>query len=110
MANEIVSARLISERPDIYGYHDYREFLTDLISYSRNQDENFSMRELARQAQVSVSHLSMVLAGDRNLSKKSLSKILPLLHLNSAEQSYLDLIRIISDSDSQKKRLVAMAR
>jgi len=98
------------KRPDIFAYHDYRSFLREWFQYLRNTRPGFSLRALAREAKIGSGYLPMVLSGARNLSDKALNKMSSSLGLTSQEKVYLELLRTISDSESQEARLEALKR
>lgn len=95
-------------KPDIYDYHDYRAFLRDWFEFLRREESGFSMRSLAIKSELSAAYLPFVVSGSRNLSEKSLRKLQPFLKLAKSELQYLDLLRILSDSDSQSVRMDAL--
>src|SRR4051812_2691139 len=99
-----------SDRPDVYRYHDYRAFLKDWIAHRKTVRAGYSMRMLATEAKLASGYLPPVLAGAREISLKALSKILPVLGLNRAEQGYLESLVKLATSDSQEARIAAVSR
>ena len=97
-------------RPDIYRYHDYRKFLTDLIQYRKNTEAGFSLRAVAKKSNLAVGYLSMILSGDRKMLHETLEKIAKPLGLNASEKSYLELLRTVADSDSSSIKHEALTR
>lgn len=65
------------------------------------------MRQVAKQSGISAAYLPLVLSKKRNLSADVLIKLAPNLHLDAQEQKFLELLRILSDSDSTKARINA---
>jgi uncharacterized protein (TIGR02147 family) len=99
-----------SSRPDVFSYHDYKEFLRDWIGYRKKTQAGFSVREIASRAQFAVGYLSTILSGDRHISAKSFAKLAPILELAPSELSYLEsLIKFIT-ADTQEARLAALER
>ncbi len=98
------------KRPEIYEYHNYREFLKDWLSYLKKGRANLSLRQLAKSSEIAPSHISMVLNGKRDLTKDMLSKLKPYLQLRPSELSYLENLQVLSDSDSQEERVVAIKK
>ena len=96
--------------PSIYGYHDYRKFLKDWLSYKKLSQSNFSLRSIAKTAGVATGYINMILSGSRNLSKKGLTKLSPHLGLSKTELSFLNQLRIVSDSELQFERLQALKK
>jgi uncharacterized protein (TIGR02147 family) len=78
------------QRPDVFGYHDYRVFLKEWIAFLKETQPDFSGRTLAVQADIPVSCLPMVFSGKRELSIKNLLKLAPYLQLSRSEFGYLE--------------------
>ncbi len=90
-------------KPDVYAYHDYREFLRVLLQHLK-QNQRLSTRKIARQSGVSESYISMVISGGRRLSADQLEKLSPVLGLERSETSYIGwLIEIDEASDSEER-------
>src|SRR4051812_24664316 len=85
------------KRPDIYAHHAYREFLKEWFTYRKALDPAFSLRALAREAQLASGLLPMVMAGKRPLSAKALAKLAGPLGLGTTELSYLELLRKVEE-------------
>ena len=94
--------------PSIYGYHDYRGYLRDLLAHAKKKQPEYSLRSLAKQAGVSAPYLSVVLSGNKNLSGKIMEELLKILDLNDDEKSYFRLLRTIADSDDAEERHQAL--
>jgi uncharacterized protein (TIGR02147 family) len=97
-------------RPSIFRYHDYREFLKDFIEYKRAGDSKFSLRSVAKKANLTAAYLSMILKGVRSLSPKAFERLFPVLGLNVSERSYLSSLVKLADSKSMKQRFEALER
>lgn len=98
----------IVEKPNIQDYHDYLEFLRDWIEYLKDQEKGFSLRKVAKEAGMASGYLSMCFSGKRILSKKAFDKIKPYLNLNTRELKYLELLRVIADSEISRQRVEAL--
>ena len=94
-------------RPDIFRYHDYRKFMSDWFTLSKSRQADFSLRSLAKKAQLSCAYLPLVLAGARSLSAKALEKLVPFLGLKTREAQYLNMLRLLSEGETQEARLAA---
>ncbi len=94
--------------PNIYSYHDFREYLRDWIEHKKNIDPNFSVRSLARSSGVSPGYIPLILSGKRTLTEKSARKLVPSLNLSKSEQKYFEYIRQISESTSPDKKIEAL--
>lgn len=97
-------------RPDIFRYHDYREFLRDWFNFLKQTKPGFSLRSLARESGLASGYLPMVLSGSRNLSAKALEKCSRYLALTPRERNYLDLLRTLGDSDAPEARREAFEK
>lgn len=96
------------QRPDLFGYHDYRAFLGDWIAYLKSESPGLSIRKLSQQAGLASGYLPMVLAGDRSLSEEALRKLRPLLKLDRAEESYLEWLRVLGSTHDPAQRTEAL--
>ncbi|MEZ4873403.1 MAG: TIGR02147 family protein [Bdellovibrionales bacterium] len=101
---------LTTQRPNVFEYHDYREFLNDLLAYLKASRFNLSKRDVAKSSGVASGYLPMVLNRKRNLSVKAVDKFKKALRLNDQEISYLKLLLTLSDSNDQDERLKAVKR
>lgn len=99
-----------SERPDLFRYHDYREFLVDWFAYLKSSQKRFSLRSLARAAGVASGYLPMVLSGKRSLSSNNLAKLSKHLALSASERSFLESLRALAETDSPEVRRDALER
>lgn len=102
------SAINIKSRPDIFSYHDYREFLVSWFGYIKVIDASKTLREISRTADLSPGYLPLVLSGQRSLTLKSLKKLLPPLKLKPTEQSYLKLLVNLGEASTQEERSNAL--
>jgi uncharacterized protein (TIGR02147 family) len=85
-------------RPKLHDYLDYRLFLKDHLSSLSRDDRKYSLRWLAKRAGFpSPSHLSMVLSGQRSLTKEKLHNICTALHLNNDDEAYLGILVELSE-------------
>jgi uncharacterized protein (TIGR02147 family) len=77
--------------PDILHYTQYRVYLKDYLQIAKENDPKFSLRAFAQKADFSGhGHLRFVLDGKRNLSKRSLLKLVLALDLPKERASYLE--------------------
>lgn len=95
-------------RPNIATYHDYREFLRDIIGYLSTSQAGFSLRSLARASKLSPSYLSMVLSGHRSLSAVALEQLGPHLAFSETEAKYCELLRAIVEESTPERREAAL--
>lgn len=95
-------------KPNIQNYHDYLEFLKDWTDYLKKKNDGFSLRKIAQQAEIASGYLPMCFSRQRNLSSKVYEKIKPFLKLSVKEKRFLDLLRIIAESEIPEERVQAL--
>lgn len=81
--------------------------MSDWFSYSKSRQTDFSLRSLAKKAQLSCAYLPLVMAGARSLSANALEKLIPFLGLKTREAAYLNMLRQLSEGETQEARLSA---
>lgn len=100
--------KAVMSKPNIQEYHDYLEFLKDWVEYQKNVDREFSLRKVAKEAKMASGYLSMCFNRKRTLSEKAYQKIKPLLRITGKEERYLDLLRVVAESEDAKSRVNAL--
>ena len=95
-------------KPNIQNYHDYLEFLKDWTEYLKEQERGFSLRKIAKDAGIASGYLPMCFSRKRKLSLKFYEKIKPFLKLSIKEKRYLDLLRVIAESEIPNERVHAL--
>ncbi|MDB5051766.1 MAG: hypothetical protein JWO30_4837, partial [Fibrobacteres bacterium] len=77
--------------PDLLGYTNYRLFLKDYYLAQKKQNPKFSLRYFAKKANF-PSHglLQYLMEGKRNLSKKTLLKLVSALGLNPEQANHFE--------------------
>ena len=95
-------------KPNIQNYHDYLEFLKDWTKYLKEQESGFSLRKIAKEAGIASGYLPMCFSRKRTLSLKIYEKIKPFLKLSVKEKRFLDLLRIIAESEIPSQRVQAL--
>ncbi len=95
-------------KPNIQEYHDYLEFLKDWIEFLKDREKGFSLRQVAKEAGMASGYLPMCFSRKRKLSKKAFDKLKPYLKLSGKEERYLDLLRVIAESEEPKERVQAL--
>ena len=98
------------KHPRVFDFHDYRQYLNAWLEYKKSIDPKFSLRKLAKEINSSPSYLSMILNGERKLRSSVLTSWKNLLNLSDSEFSYLECLQVLSDSDSQEDRLIAIKK
>lgn len=98
------------ELPNVFRYLDFRLFLKDWLAYQKASQSGLSLRDVARAAGLTPSHLSMAISGARSLTPAAFSKLIPVLELSPAEQSFFELLVTLGTASSQRVRLGALER
>jgi uncharacterized protein (TIGR02147 family) len=97
--------------PDIIHYTSYRQFLADVHAARKERDPRFSVRAFAKEAGF-ASHTLMryVLDGKRNLSKKSLLKLVLALKLPKDRAEYFENLVFFNQSKTLEEKSVYYGR
>lgn len=96
------------KKPEIYSYHDYRQYLKDRMEFEKSIQPRFSLRALAAKVKVAPGFLPMLLSGSRSVSVEVLERIGAELGLAKEERRYLQDLRTLTESSSQALRLEAL--
>jgi len=96
-----------SDRPNIFEYQNYREFLKDWFNYLK-MEHHLSIRKFSKAAGISNGFLVMVLSGKRPLSSKAFNKILPFLHLEKYEARFLEKLRLCEVASNAESKHAAV--
>lgn len=90
---------------NIFEYTDYRQFLKDYYTRSKEDNQNFSYRYFAQKAGISSSNcLHMVISGKRSLNRDYLLKFAKGIGLNKKEQNYLETLVSFSKAKTPEAR------
>jgi uncharacterized protein (TIGR02147 family) len=100
-----------SEKPDIINYTNYRQYLADIYAFRKTDEPRFSVRAFAKEAGFS-SHTLMryILDGKRNLSKKSLLKLILALDLNRDRTEYFENLVFFNQSKNLDEKNIYYQR
>lgn len=83
----------MTNRPVIYDYFDYREYLDDTFNHRKNENPAYSHRKFLADAQIPGStYLLRILQNERKLSPKYLSNFSRALQHTPAEAQYFELL------------------
>jgi uncharacterized protein (TIGR02147 family) len=105
-----------SESPDpprVFGFSDYRAYLTAYFAYRKAADPRFSLRVFARHPELklsSSSFLSAVLKGRKNLSQSLRLRFGRALGLGPPEQDYFEALIQADQSRTAQERSHFRAR
>lgn len=91
------------KKPEIYNYHDYKEFIKDCIEYAK-VEHGLSQKKVAETSNVSAALLSMILSGERTISEEVIDKLSYVFKLTTSEKNFLNHLRVLTDSNSLEDR------
>lgn len=96
------------ERPDIFMFHDYRVFLSEIIRLKKNQSKSFNNKLLAKSLEVTPAYISMLLKGKRELTNNLILPMGQVLGLDKNELVFFELLVNfnISKDDNSKNRFL----
>jgi uncharacterized protein (TIGR02147 family) len=104
------ATKVLTKKPDIFEYHDYRLFLSDHFAFLKSTVKNFSLRTLAKLAGVSPSYFTMVLSGKTSLSDRILALLGEPLALNQHEIAFLTQLIRLSDGKNLSEQKMAFRK
>ncbi len=91
------------KKPNIFKYHDYKEFIKESLEYVK-VEYGLSQRKVAETSKVSAALLSMILSGERTISEEVIDKLSYVFKLTTSEKNFLKHLRVLSDSNSLEER------
>lgn len=98
------------QRPEIFDYHDYREFLRDFLEHILAHEPRRSLRKISEECEFSAGYLPLILSGQRNLTPKSQKTLAKALALSAQETTYLKYLCVLADSDNPEEWQWAMRK
>jgi len=79
------------EKPEVFGYLDYRKFLKVAFKYYKKTENQFSQKWVLSQLGLNSSgFISNVFAGRKNLTPGQISKMAKLIKLGKGESGYFE--------------------
>lgn len=102
-----------TQKPIVFGYLDFREFLKDAYAYRKAVNPRFSENAFALAAgfgKNSRGYLGLVVKGKRNLTAKSIVGFARALGLNPKEALFFENMVHFCQSESEKERLYFFER
>jgi len=97
-------------RPEVFDYHDYREFLRDFLEFATSHEPRRSLRKISEECEFSAGYLPLILSGQRNLTSKSQKTLSKALGLSSQESTYLKYLCVLADSNNPEEWQWAMRK
>ena len=112
MGEKVVSE--VSNRPNLFDYFDYRDFLQDFYHFHKKRNSAYSYRLFARKAKLgSPNYLKLVVDGKRRITDRTLYQFSRGLGLSRDEEKYfreLVMYQEVSDPDSKDQHLKALMK
>src|SRR5262245_41255421 len=97
--------------PEILNYLDYRQFLKDRLEHLQSVNTKFSQRWVAKRAGFkSPQLLSMIITGQRNLTKDKGTELAQALKLDARETEYFLLIIELAHTETQSAQKILLDR
>lgn len=96
----------MNQRPEIYQFLNYREYLRAMYDFMKENLRGFSFRRFGQMAGLdSPNYLKMVMDGDRNLGDSTIPKFAKALKLNKQESTYFAaLVPFTQTTDATAKQ------
>lgn len=101
----------MTERPDLFTYLDYRQFMEDWFEWKKEENPRYSHRAFTRRAgQKSPSFLKGVVEGRRNLTPASLPGVCTALGLDTSEEAFFGALVQLEQADTAAEQQEAWDR
>ena len=95
----------IIEKPCLFDYNDYVEYLKDFFAYKKHVKPNYSYRQFSKDGNLtSPSYLKEVIDRKRKLTMRSVDKVMESLRLSPQEKKYFKILVNYNNSDEQEKK------
>lgn len=93
------------QKPLIFEYDDYREFLKDMFKYLKLHRRGFSYRNFTKESGISsAGFLTLVMESKRNLSSESITKFSKGLRLNKQESEYFESLVLFNQARTNEEK------
>jgi uncharacterized protein (TIGR02147 family) len=99
-----------NKKPDIFLFHNYREFLKKWLEFQRLTGKAVTLRSLARAMNVSPGYISDILAGHKPMTKPIYKQLCRHLTITTNEKSFLWYLIQLSDADDLPTREAAFKK
>jgi uncharacterized protein (TIGR02147 family) len=89
-----------AQKPDIFQYTDYRDFLKDCFKYNKKENSNFTYRYFSQKAgYASPSTLKEVIDGKRDIPEKKIQRFIGPFKLNKKESAYFEKLVLYNQAE-----------
>ncbi|MBN1760565.1 MAG: TIGR02147 family protein, partial [Chitinispirillaceae bacterium] len=93
-----------SEKPIIFDYMEYREYLRRVLAFLKEENPAFSMRALAGKIQCNPGFFNRILGGERNIMPAHIVELGKILKLTKKELRYFELLVAYNHAKRQSER------
>jgi uncharacterized protein (TIGR02147 family) len=97
-----------NERPNIFEYLDYRQFVNDFYQFLKSKNPKFSETSFILKANFSQSsrgYLGLIIKGKRNLTNQTIHSFAKAMGLNKKEKDYFEvLVNFCQSKNSEEKK------
>jgi uncharacterized protein (TIGR02147 family) len=97
-------------RPEIFGYHDARALLRDVIEFEKSVNSEISIRLLANKSGIATGFLPMYLSGKRRMTLETAQKLSRSLPLSDRERRFFLLLVELDNADGGPDRVDILGR
>ena len=92
-------------RPEIFGYHEARALLRDVIEFEKVANPKFSLRLLANKSEIATGFLPMYLSGKRKITLETAQKLTKNLPLSEKERGFFLLLVQLDNAPAGESRV-----
>ncbi|MBN1308496.1 MAG: TIGR02147 family protein [Chitinispirillaceae bacterium] len=92
------------EKPFIFDYMNYRTYLSDTLSFMKEENSAFSMRALAAKIQCNPGFFNRILKGERNLMAAHIVELGRVFKFSRKEVRYFELLVAYNHAKRQSER------
>ncbi len=112
-AEEKIVERIVTERPVVFNYLNYRPFLRDMYLFKKNRSPGFSENAFIYAAgfgKNSRGYLGLVIKNKRNLTSKSILGFSTAMELSAEESIYFENMVLFNQAESEKEKICFFER
>ncbi len=110
---ENIEERIVTERPAVFNYLNYRPFLRDMYLFKKNRSPGFSENAFIYAAgfgKNSRGYLGLVIKNKRNLTSKSILGFSTAMELSGEESIYFENMVLFNQANSEKEKICFFER
>lgn len=95
------------EKPNVFHYFNFRDFLKDYYHYRKSTSRSFSFSVFSRLAGIqSPNYLKLVMDGTRNLTPANITRFAKALGLTAEESKFWDLLVSFGQSKTEQQKKI----